>query len=243
MTPTVVSQMPPSLTVLNLADPTVGAPPLIISPQINVNDVNGDTLFVAVSWGDGTSGFVAQLEPPYTSPSVEHTYSREDVVTLTIGVSDLMHPPVRRAFVVNVGNPTDADGDSLPDSYEMAFTCLDPAVPDSSGDTDSDGLAALQEHAGGTNPCEPDTDGDGYRDGQEWNVAGVASVYCGVMRADVAPGVGDGVVSIFDLALIASFFGAPLPVDRLDQTGDGTVSIFDLAVVAFYFDRNVQNCP
>ncbi len=42
-----------------------------------------------------------------------------------------------------------------------------PAGPDPNADPDHDGLTNLQEQQYGTNPNNPDTDGDGYHDGAE----------------------------------------------------------------------------
>jgi hypothetical protein len=45
-----------------------------------------------------------------------------------------------------------------------------PATMDPSADPDHDGLTNLQEQQLGTNPLNPDTDGDGLTDGQEVNI-------------------------------------------------------------------------
>lgn len=64
---------------------------------------------------------------------------------------------------------TDTDGDGLPDSYEQAhtsppsITALDPAV-----DLEPDGLITQLEYQRGTNPTNPDTDGDTLHDGPEF---------------------------------------------------------------------------
>ena len=64
------------------------------------------------------------------------------------------------------GDPTDTDGDNIPDSYEEQFfpgdlTQLGP------GDFDNDGVNDPDEFTDGTNPTEPDTDMDGSSDGDE----------------------------------------------------------------------------
>jgi hypothetical protein len=76
----------------------------------------------------------------------------------------------------------DTDGDGLSDGDEGAAGTdpLDPAsfpgradvpVPDvSSVDGDTDRLADVDEAAVGTDPTTPDTDGDGYYDGDEVNL-------------------------------------------------------------------------
>lgn len=70
--------------------------------------------------------------------------------------------------------PPDVDIDGLPDAYELAntdpasATALDPAI-----DYEPDGLTTWQEYVIGTDPNDPDTDGDNLNDGPE--TAGVGS--------------------------------------------------------------------
>jgi hypothetical protein len=60
----------------------------------------------------------------------------------------------------------DWDGDGMVDDWEIAHG-LDPTVDDSMLDPDGDGLTNLEEHELGTDPLNPDTDGDGILDGEE----------------------------------------------------------------------------
>jgi hypothetical protein len=60
----------------------------------------------------------------------------------------------------------DWDGDSLPDDWELAFG-LDRARNNTDLDPDADGLTNLQEYLRGSDPFNPDSDGDGILDGQE----------------------------------------------------------------------------
>jgi hypothetical protein len=61
----------------------------------------------------------------------------------------------------------DSDEDGLAGSYESAHPCLKPAKFDAQRDPDDDLLASFGEHAAGTDPCSPDSDGDGFGDGAE----------------------------------------------------------------------------
>lgn len=59
----------------------------------------------------------------------------------------------------------DADGDGLPDQWEVANFGDISKLP--SADTDGDGLTNLQEMQAGTDPNKADTDGDGVKDGAD----------------------------------------------------------------------------
>ena len=61
----------------------------------------------------------------------------------------------------------DTDNDGLPDQYEKVNTCLKPDGSDGEKDPDHDGLSSLSERLRSTHPCRPDTDKDGWTDGDE----------------------------------------------------------------------------
>jgi len=69
-------------------------------------------------------------------------------------------------------NDPDTDGDTLPDGWEVD-NGLDPnngaGAQGAGGDPDVDGLTNAGELAAGTDPLNPDTDGDGLLDGVETN--------------------------------------------------------------------------
>ncbi len=72
-------------------------------------------------------------------------------------------------FFENVAHPsstTDADGDGLPDAWEIRHFG-DTTWSDAEGDPDNDGLTNAEELAHHTIPTEADTDGDGFLDGTE----------------------------------------------------------------------------
>lgn len=66
-------------------------------------------------------------------------------------------------YLINI----DSDGDTMPDSWEIAFS-LDPNDPADAGkDNDKDGLPNAAEFKHGTSPINPDTDGDKIPDGKD----------------------------------------------------------------------------
>ncbi|WP_455142924.1 hypothetical protein [Candidatus Hodarchaeum mangrovi] len=60
----------------------------------------------------------------------------------------------------------DADLDNLPNWYEYRYN-FDSTTPDSTYDSDDDGLTNLEEYTLGSNPLMSDTDKDGYSDWAE----------------------------------------------------------------------------
>ncbi|MBL9169359.1 MAG: hypothetical protein JNN07_16585 [Verrucomicrobiales bacterium] len=61
----------------------------------------------------------------------------------------------------------DTDGDGMSDLWENAFGLNLNSPADASNDPDSDGATNLQEFRAGTDPKNPDSDGDGLQDGVE----------------------------------------------------------------------------
>ncbi|MEI8352092.1 MAG: LamG-like jellyroll fold domain-containing protein, partial [bacterium] len=61
----------------------------------------------------------------------------------------------------------DTDGDGLPDAWERAQGLNPEDSSDASADPDFDGLASRDEYVQGTDPFDPDTDGDGLVDGHD----------------------------------------------------------------------------
>src|SRR5215471_5382226 len=68
---------------------------------------------------------------------------------------------------ISVNTPVSTVGDGIPDSWKIAhgFSITDPSV--AGQDPDHDGLTNLEEFQQGTDPNNPDTDGDGVSDGDE----------------------------------------------------------------------------
>lgn len=61
----------------------------------------------------------------------------------------------------------DADSDGLPDIWEKTYAAGSLTIMNSLSDSDNDGLPDLQEFRAGSDPTNPDTDGDGLTDSQE----------------------------------------------------------------------------
>ncbi|MHB1140916.1 MAG: S8 family serine peptidase [Sulfuricaulis sp.] len=125
----------------------------------------------------------------------------------------------------------DIDGDGLTNAQEGALG-TNPHNPDTDGDGLNDG-AEVNTH--GTNPLVADTDGDGLTDGQEINTYGTNPVVSN--KGDVAPyGTADGKVDIADLLVLMRFVrGAAAPSSRDlalgDMNGDSVLDIRDMLLL------------
>ncbi len=120
-------------------------------------------------------------------------------------------PAVAQWWLDENRDPSDADGDGLPDAWERFFR-LNPAVAaDAASDTDRDGLTALEEFADRCHPLRRDTDGDDLPDGYE--TARLPHL-CPWIPDDTADADGDGLGNFHEMALGAD------PLDP-DTNGDG----------------------
>jgi len=123
------------------------------------------------AYGTDTQSAMITVAPGSNEPDADH-----DGITDGADNCPLVpNPDQTNTDVVLNNNPdaegdacdADDDGDGLPDAYEdgNGLDSLDPA--DAFEDTDGDGLTRLQEYQYGTDDNKPDSDGDGYSDGDE----------------------------------------------------------------------------
>jgi hypothetical protein len=117
--------------------------------------------------------------------------------------------PIGTALITVEPLNGDADGDGMPNPYELA-NGLNPFLNDAALDADSDGLTNLSEFAQGTDPRDPDTDDDGLLDGSDPNpfVPDVRVVFHGTNQVDLSEGQAADVSFRVD--------GLVAPIVRLD---------------------------
>lgn len=94
---------------------------------------------------------------------IRYSNLTNSAVHLEISASDI-HTGLQGIQIVE--SETDTDSDGMPDSWELRYR-LNPAINDAALDADVDGLSNLSEFQRGTDPQNPDTDGDGLPDGAE----------------------------------------------------------------------------
>jgi hypothetical protein len=153
-------------TVFNfeLTAPTISSLSATAAPgEIDLSWTNpaDDTLsglLVQQQNGDGSWTTLATLSPGTTSYAVMGLTKAGQYQALRVVATTSM-----TSVASTASNPMDTSGNGLPISWEMQYfgaTNVDP-----NADPDHDGLSNLQEFWAGTDPTNPDTDGNGMLDG------------------------------------------------------------------------------
>jgi len=94
-------------------------------------------------------------------------------------LSDVLVTDGQAVATILNDDPQDSDGDGMPDPYEETHG-FNPADPlDANYDTDGDGVNNLDEYRAGSDPRDPDTDGDGIRDGYDGDVTTASNACIG----------------------------------------------------------------
>jgi hypothetical protein len=129
-------------------------------------------LSVSATYADTTTADVtaASAGTQYTvsNPSIATISSGGEVTAVSSGTVVIQAVNEGRQAIINITVLLDgASHGGIPDSWAIAHGLdpTDPAMPFE--DPDNDGLNNLQEFQNGTDPHNPDTDGDGLTDGQE----------------------------------------------------------------------------
>ena len=126
--------------------------------------MNGQLLATRVFTGDSTMTVIASA-----AQAAAIAGANRIEISRTGGTPDAW---VQFDYLTLEADPTalaDADGDGLPEWWEIDHGLSDNNAADAAADPDLDGLTNAQEFARGTNPHLADTDGDGLLDGVETN--------------------------------------------------------------------------
>lgn len=121
----------------------------------------------------GQQAWVEQAVEPFVAESVDVALRFEAIslpalapgtVTAPNDCDAMTVPGLAQLLLDGVNVVPDEDQDGLFDDVDPCLDLGDPAMPD---DQDQDGLSQELEVVWGTDPCVPDSDGDGLLDGEE----------------------------------------------------------------------------
>jgi Mg-chelatase subunit ChlD len=157
----------------------------VTRPDAGVNTI---TLYDDGAHGDGAANDGVYGQNFYNT-GLAGSYG---VLVKADGVSALagaFHREALLAFAL-IGTHADTDQDRLPDEWELQFPCVIVGKNDAGADPDHDGLSNYQEYLRGTDPCNPDTDGDGEADGTDKNPTEPDSGRINPPWSVVWPGIG-----------------------------------------------------
>ena len=162
----------------------------IISPALNTYDVdsNGAGLPIRIARQNDASGIESTSG---AGPFIAGRIRIQDAVMTEAAILAKFEQE-KNDFALG-----DGDGDGIADWFESRYSFLNKNdAADAAKDQDNDGLSNLQEFGKGTDPTNPDTDGDGLKDGVETGTGvwgGAANTGTDPLKADTdGDGLKDG---------------------------------------------------
>ena len=145
-----------------------GVPVWVTVPSTDnyVSSLLGQTIGGGANPNPQPLAFTITLNPPVTNVTAIRVIGRHGGTADTVGFLGIFELDVEGALY-------STGGDGIPDNWRTYYfghpTGQAGDLSRATDDPDKDGLNNLQEFQNGTNPLNPDTDGDGLSDGDEVN--------------------------------------------------------------------------
>lgn len=156
----------PAFGDMNIVRPDGSSQSIRLTDDGQFGDEHADDRVYSALYRSSTQGSPSGFLDNESQASLRGSYA----VSASVDFGSPAAPDLLRAsadFSIKSGGVVDADGDGLPDRWEEATICSDPALPNAAEDRDQDGLNLLEEYQRGTDPCDPDSDDGGESDGSE----------------------------------------------------------------------------
>ncbi|MDE0594899.1 MAG: hypothetical protein OSB65_06610, partial [Roseibacillus sp.] len=185
------------------------------SEIIGAINVHGGANVISIG-SESNNGSLTATPIPYSG-----TIARVQVWDIVMSDQDILNDfnADKLLFFDGVSNAIDSDGDGIVDEIEDLHLCLDKNVADADADPDSDGLSNAEELLLGTDPCDPDSDGDNVSDGDEVNrMAGGLPAPTNPLNADSD---GDGLTDDIESDTGVNNGPSDTGTDPLSADGDG----------------------
>ena len=216
-------------------------------------------------------GYSGSTPPPTGSPTALNAGDGQRSLTRTGNSGNdaldfAFACPTPENWATNVGSfgpcgGADTDGDQLDDAWEALYpACVTVGTNDGSADVDTptpDGLTNFQEMNGGSDPCDTDTDNDGFcSDGEE---RGLSPLLGGRRNPNLPSGQydfydvnGSGNVNGVDIGLVRGQFNMMFPAyDRspgpapwaAGPPNGGNISGVEIGIVRASFNHTCVAAP
>lgn len=147
---------------VTLSAPNVSVNGIIIAENVLIQSGNAN-----INKNDYFARFIGTVSDGYDFSQIPEKYNGDS--------DDDELPDIYEKIIGTDPMNFDTDGDALPDGYEVIHLGTDPlfvdtddnGISDPDEDFDEDGLCNLDEYLNETDPYDPDSDMDGYTDGDE----------------------------------------------------------------------------